>query len=192
MIFDGRGRRKYLTRDERRRFLAASALLPDDEHTFCLMLAHSGCRISEALQFEQGQLDLETRAVIVRSLKKRDRQVVHRAIPLPSPVLKTIGRWARTVPPTKRLWPWSRGKGWLVVKRVMANASIEGLHACPKGLRHGFGVAALQSGVPLNLVQRWLGHAKIETTAIYTNVIGDEERALARRMWRDIKGDRAA
>ncbi|MEA3152395.1 MAG: integrase/recombinase XerD, partial [Gammaproteobacteria bacterium] len=28
-------------------------------------------------------------------------------------------------------------------------------------LRHGFGVAAVTAGVPLNLVQKWLGHAQL-------------------------------
>ena len=58
-----------------------------------------------------------------------------------------------------------------------------GPHATPKGLRHSFGLHAIRSGVPLNLVQRWLGHARIETTAIYASAIGDEERNLARRAW---------
>ena len=56
----------------------------------------------------------------------------------------------------------------------------------PKALRHAFAVEAGQKGVPLNIVQRWLGHARMETTAIYANVLGDEERSLARRTWRSM------
>jgi integrase/recombinase XerD len=58
-----------------------------------------------------------------------------------------------------------------------------GRAACPRGLRHGFGVGSLQSGVPLNLVQRWLGHARISTTAIYADASGPEELAFARHFW---------
>lgn len=54
-------------------------------------------------------------------------------------------------------------------------AMADGL-AMPKSLRHAFGVDGTQTGVPLNLIQRWLGHADIETTAIYTDVLGEEER----------------
>jgi site-specific recombinase XerD len=43
-------------------------------------------------------------------------------------------------------------------------------HAAPKGLRHSFGVNAFQSNVPPHLVQRWLGHASLRTTAIYADV----------------------
>ena len=66
----------------------------------------------------------------------------------------------------------------------MAAAGITGTPATPKGLRHGFGVNAFQSNVPPHLVQRWLRHASLRTTAIYGDVIGPEERAFAERMWR--------
>jgi integrase/recombinase XerD len=66
----------------------------------------------------------------------------------------------------------------------MAAASIVGPHASPKGLRHGFAVAALQSGVPINFVRKWLGHSRLSTTEIYADAIGEEERAIARRFWR--------
>jgi Phage integrase family len=65
------------------------------------------------------------------------------------------------------------------VKAEMAMAGIAGAPAMPKGLRHGFCVHALQSRVPLHLAQRWLGHASIETTAIYADIAGREERAGA-------------
>jgi site-specific recombinase XerD len=67
----------------------------------------------------------------------------------------------------------------------MAVAKIIGASAMPKGLRHGFGVHAVQSGVPLPLLQRWMGHASLKTTAIYLNVIGPEEISFAERRWRD-------
>jgi len=38
-------------------------------------------------------------------------------------------------------------------------------------------------GILLNLVQRWMGHAQLTTTAIYTEAVGEEERSIAARMW---------
>ena len=61
---------------------------------------------------------------------------------------------------------------------------MSGRCACPRGLRHAFGVGTLQAGIPLNLAQRWLGHARISTTAIYADVCGDEEQAFAAMFWR--------
>src|SRR3954447_10470653 len=40
-----------------------------------------------------------------------------------------------------------------------------------KGLRHGFGVQAVSRGIALNMVQKWLGHAQLTTTAIYANAV---------------------
>jgi integrase/recombinase XerD len=67
----------------------------------------------------------------------------------------------------------------------MDDAGLSGLHAMSKGLRHGVGITAVRSGVPLNLVQRWLGHAQISTTAaIYGDAVDlSEEHAFAARMW---------
>jgi transposase len=46
-----------------------------------------------------------------------------------------------------------------------------------------WGVAAVTAGIPLNLVQKWLGHAQLSTTAVYANAVGAEEKDIARRMW---------
>jgi site-specific recombinase XerD len=52
----------------------------------------------------------------------------------------------------------------------------------PKRLRHGVGVAAVTAGIPLNMVQKWLGHAQLTTTAIYANAVGADEKDIARKM----------
>jgi hypothetical protein len=45
------------------------------------------------------------------------------------------------------------------------------------------GIKAVTSEVPLNMTQKWLGHSRIATTAIYTNAMGPEEKQIAERMW---------
>jgi integrase len=75
--------------------------------------------------------------------------------------------------------------GPIIFTAVRANEGrLAGTPATPKGLRHGFGVNAFQSNVPPHLVQRWLGHASLKTTAIYGDVMGSDERAFAARMWK--------
>jgi site-specific recombinase XerD len=85
--------------------------------------------------------------------------------------------------PNFLLWDFSRPTAYRLVKAKMKQAHIVGAMACPKGLRHGFGVACVAVKIPLTIIQKWLGHARIETTAIYLDVLGDEERALAQRLW---------
>jgi|TARA_R110001592_G_C13190379_1_gene752509 integrase/recombinase XerD len=65
----------------------------------------------------------------------------------------------------------------------MAQAGISGPDATPKGLRHGFGVKAAADTRNPRLVQKWLDRRHLETTVIYMDAVGDEERELATRMW---------
>ncbi len=117
---------------------------------------------------------------------------IYRAVPVPPALLEALDlvhgirelQTRRGKGRGVRLWPWSRMTGWRAVHAVMAGAGLDGPHASPKGLRHGFGVAAVSAGIPLNLVQKWLGHAQLTTTAIYANAVGAEEQDIARRMWR--------
>jgi site-specific recombinase XerD len=123
--------------------------------------------------------------VVVRSLKKR-AAVVFRQIPIPDDVAARIAsvHLFEQQGADQPLWTLSRSRAWQLVKEVFARASVpHGPHCTPKGLRHGFGIHALRSGVPVNLVQRWLGHASLETTMIYLDVLGREEREMAQRMW---------
>jgi len=82
-----------------------------------------------------------------------------------------------------RIWPMSRVTAWRHIKRVMDAAHVSGRSACPRGLRHAFGVGILQAGIPVTLLQRWMGHARLSTTAIYATVSGPEEFAMAKRYW---------
>ena len=188
-LFGQSGSRKYLNAAERQRFIEAAHRAPPKIRLLCLTLAWSGARISEVLALTPASIDIESGVASIQTLKRRKRGVV-RQVPLPSDVLDELGRVfelriAQRDPAlaNERIWKWSRTTAWRRVKEVMAAAGIAGTPAMPKGLRHGFGVNAFQSNVPPHLVQRWLGHASLRTTAIYGDVIGPDERAFAARMW---------
>lgn len=180
-LYSTSGQRKYLTPQERQRFIEAATACPRrDVGALCLTLAYTGCRISEALAVTSAQVNCETGAIAIRTLKKRGRVVV-REVPVPPQLLDALKPFLGY---QDRIWCWSRSRAWQLVKAVMAEADIStGLHCTPKGLRHGFGIHAIRSGVPITLVQRWLGHARLETTAIYLHAMGAEEREIATRMW---------
>lgn len=182
-IHDRNGRRKYLTGAERRRFRACSASLEASRRDFCLMLFYTGARISEVLELTPNRLDEGNKSVVIRTLKRRNNRT-YRAVPLPDEFLKSVRRYSRKIDGDERLWPFSRKTAYRIVKQVMRAAAIEGVPACPKGLRHGFGVACVEANIPLPTIAKWMGHSSIETTAIYLNVIGKEERGLARRTWK--------
>lgn len=184
------GHRKYVTPAERLDFLCATEAMRPCVRTFCETLAYAGCRISEALALTADRVDMSDGVLIFESLKKR-RKGVFRAVPMPPDFLERLCfvHDLRTIQlrPDRgrsvRLWKWSRATAWRRVAEVMRAAGISGLHATPKGLRHGFGIKAVTSDVPLNMAQKWLGHARLSTTAIYTNATGPEEKLIAQRMW---------
>ena len=181
-LYDAAGRRKYLNAAERARFLAAAQQAEPKARTLCLTLAYLGCRISEALNLTAGDVQVSAGLVSIRCLKKRGQLVV-REVPAPPVLLDELARVHGLEAGRALLWPYGRTTGWQIIKLVMGAAGIRSLPATPKGLRHGFGVHAVMCGVPLTMIQKWLGHADIATTAIYTNVLGPEERAVAARMW---------
>ena len=82
------------------------------------------------------------------------------------------------------LWKLSRATAHRKVVAVMTAAGISGPQACPKGLRHGFGMAAVMAGVPLPTIGAVLGHADIAMTAIYATAVGVEVRGFLARRWR--------
>jgi integrase len=186
-LYSSYGERKYLNGDERRRFLAVAAALSRRElATLCLVLAYTGCRISEALALTHGAITPGDGVVTIRCLKKRKGQLVYREVPLPPEIVQILSlvHGVGDGVSHRKLWRLSRSRAWRLIKAVMMTAGIAaGPHATPKGLRHGFGLHAIRSGVPLNLVQRWLGHASLATTSIYLQAVGAEERELAARMW---------
>lgn len=188
-LFAASGRRKYLTRAEHRRVLAAFDTLPSERRLFALTLAWTGARVSEILALTPAAFDLDEGLVAIRTLKRR--RFAMREVPLPRGLVQELAAFfdlaARQRDAARaevRLWRFGRTTAWRMVTCAMAQAGISGRPASPRGLRHGFGVGALQAGVPVTLVQRGLGHARLSTTAIYADISGPEERAMVERYWR--------
>ena len=179
--YDNGGRRKYLSRTEGNKFVQHSTALPTTQALFCLMLYYTGCRISEALALRLQDLDPETKAIRIRSLKKRNKYESRR-VPIPAFLVAAL----LALNPSREndvLWQFSRTTAWRIIKIVMRQAQISGIHATTKGLRHGFGVRSAMVRVPPNVIQQWMGHADLSTTAIYLAVKDDEERELIQKTW---------
>jgi len=180
--------RKYLTHDERRRVLAAAAQLPERNRLFVETLAWSGARISEALALTPALCDLGSNSITLPTLKRR--LPLTREIPLPPTLLADLdaefdlrGRQQSTMIAEQRLWSMHRVTAWRLVKTVMEAAGITGRQARPHGLRHAFGVGVVRAGVPITLLKRWMGHARLSSTEVYLDVIGPEELAFAQSYW---------
>ena len=72
--YDARGHRKYLTTAERAAFLSAAEEAPREVRTLCGLLAHTGCRLSEALWLTADRVDLRADLVVARSVCRTRRR----------------------------------------------------------------------------------------------------------------------
>lgn len=183
-LYNERNERLYLNQSEVRRFLQAAKKRPLRERFFALTLAHTGLRISEALSLTAESFQLEERVLSVRTLKRR--KFVMREVPLPEVFIPECSPYVRGG--SGLLWqehgrPIRRITAYRWIKGIMVEAEIDGAKACPKGLRHAFGVRAVLASIPLHMIQLWMGHASMKTTAIYATVLGKEQLELADRMW---------
>ena len=178
-VRDSTGRRKYVSAAERARFLnVADGCAPEVQALF-YTLAHTGCRVTEALELTRDRIDNEAGVLVFRTLKRR--KTVYRTMPVPDALIQML--LALPGRADGRVWKTHRSTAWRWVKHAMMLAQIHGPMTCPKGLRHGLGIRAAAQKVPPNLIQKWLGHSSIATTAIYLDAVGLEEREFAARMW---------
>ena len=190
---DTHGRRLYLNAEECTAFLTVASTHPPKARLFAETLHYTGCRISEALEITPARVDLPEARIRLRSLKKR-REDVYRAVPIPQDYLDCLELTFALRQAQKRkrrkdqlLWPWTRRHGWKIIKDIMIAADIvDGPHRSPKGLRHAYGINAIRKGIPLNMLQKWMGHAQLTTTAIYANAGGKEETEIAAKMWQEV------
>lgn len=173
------GDRKYISAAERTRVLEATNHLPRPQKLFVLTLAFTGARISEVLNIRRHQV--EHGEITIRTLKRR--QTVYRTVQVPCFLTDALVALPVNAAAPGRFWTVHRATAHSWVKRVMTFAQIRGVQASARGFRHGFGVRAVVHGVPLTFVQKWLGHSRATTTAIYLEAIGPEERQIAARMW---------
>jgi site-specific recombinase XerD len=187
-LYSTDGARKYLNLSERTALLSQLASLETARRLFILTLMWTGARVSEVLELTAGSFQITAGLVAIRTLKRRRFCV--REIPVPPALLDELeihfGLWKRQADPVLTrtcLWPFHRVTAWRIINTAMQRAGIHGVRATPRGLRHAFGVGTLAAGVPLNIVQRLLGHSDIRTTTIYTEAAGPEEHAFAARFW---------
>jgi site-specific recombinase XerD len=146
-----------------------------------VVLWRAGLRISEALGLAEGDLDPTRGAIVVRRGKGGKRREIgmdewgwvqlrpwleHRtSIPIGA-VFCLIGG-----PTCGR--PWSGPAARTQLRRLAVKAGVRRRFA-PHQLRHAHAVEMAREGVPLNVIQRQLGHA-LGVTSVYLQGIDSTE-----------------
>lgn len=157
------------------------------------VLYRGGLRISEALALEPKDLDEKAGTVTVLRGKGKRRRVVG----LDPAAFALIERWmdrrrSLKVPARRRLFCTLKGEPLddsyvrRLLPRLGRRAEIEKrVHA--HGLRHAHASQLAAEGLPVNLIQRQLGHSSLATTSRYLDHIAPEDLidAMRQREWPD-------
>jgi site-specific recombinase XerD len=131
-----------------------------------------GVRVSEVVRLRYRDIDFERRVVTIWQGKGRvDRQVM-----LPVSFEPLLRHMAHAYAADDFLFPAKRHGRHIsprTVQRVVKNAARladVAKEITPHCLRHAFATHLLENGTDIRFIQKYLGHAKLETTTIYTRV----------------------
>jgi integrase/recombinase XerD len=138
----------------------------------------TGARVSETVDVDLGDLDLEDKVVKVTGKGARQRLV-----PMGGKAVEAIEVWL----PDRMTLVSRRAKGdplfinlrggrisrqavFDIVKKHAISVDIEASRVSPHVLRHSAATHMVEAGADLRSVQEILGHATISTTQVYTRV----------------------
>ena len=173
-----------LSMDEMRRLLNATTCL---KHQAALSVAYgAGLRVAEVSMLKVS--DINSERMLLRI--ERGKGGRYRNAMLPEGLLVLLREWWRA----GRQQGVMHADGWLfpgqtamrpISTRQLHRIVVEAAEAAditkrvgPHTLRHSFATHLLEDGVDIRVIQALLGHAKLDTTAFYTQVATKTMRAV--------------
>jgi site-specific recombinase XerD len=146
------------------------------------LLWRAGLRINEALTVTEQDLDPRLGALLVRHGKGGRRREVgmdpwgweHLRPWLELRMAMPVGPLLCVVDGPTRGRHWASDAARAQLRRVAAKAGVRRRFA-PHQLRHAHAVELAHEGVPLNVIQRQLGHTNLGVTSIYLQGIDNAE-----------------
>ena len=158
---------EWLSHDEERRLIDTAYRLPGTRGLLIKTLFQTGARVSEFAAIEVGDFFFDEQMILIRKAKGGKRRYV--------PILPELAQELRThlrdrakgyLFETNRHTAFSSRRIQQLVKEAAALAGIT-KRVSPHILRHSVATTLLEHGMPLEQIQKFLGHAQLDTTQIY-------------------------
>ena len=173
-----------LLRDEERRLIAHAYRMQGVRGLLIKTLFQTGARVSEFVNVKVEEFFFDEQMILISKAKGGKSRYV--------PILPELAQELRThigdrsngyLFETIHATPYSPRRIQQIVKETAAEAKIE-KRVYPHLLRHSVATILLERGMPLEQIQKLLGHSKIETTQIYAEstpemIKGSYQKALA-------------
>jgi len=156
------------------------------EHALVEFFYATGCRIAEVAGLNRNSINWEHRSVIVFGKGAKEREVyftVKAAIWLKKYLKERKDTDIAFIVTERAPHRMSISQIRYIIKRIAKRAMVK-TNVYPHKLRHTFATSLLNNGAPLELIQSYLGHAKLETTRIYAQLSGQRRRDLYQRYFR--------
>lgn len=142
-----------------------------------LVISFLALRWGEARAMEVGDImiDGQPRVIVQRSLSegmtvpKSTKTNKIRWVPIPEAILPVLRGLIKGRGKSERLFPELTRTRFKWRLRWTETGQGKNLHSP----RHGGITAWAEAGVPVPLMQRWAGHARVETTMKYVHLVGD-------------------
>lgn len=135
-------------------------------HGCFLLCSEAGLRVSEAVRFDLGN---KTKKGLYRIEKPKGKK--ERLVYIPKKVVKELK--ANNWRPNQR----NRFNFYHFLQKIKQKTDInQNVGLTPHNLRRAFATYHAESGLPLPLLSKLLGHSSIRTTALYwQNIYGEDE-----------------
>ena len=154
-------------------------------HLLVLTLLDTGCRISEALGLRVADCDLDNLLLTLNGKGQKQRKV-----PISFELRKALYRHTREFCPQRHLLVFSTKQGCKLDRHVVSrdvklhcerlgfDAPVRPLHS----FRHTFAINYLRKGGSVFHLQKVLGHASLEMTRRYANLMTEDLQAVHQRL----------
>lgn len=170
---------KYLSHDEIEALREAAASKGLMDQLIVEVLYSSGLRVSELIALDWDDIDFTNKQLMVREGKGGKS----RTVPLSTRAIRLLKRYRKIRQDDEPYIFRSREKGRMVKEtveyRIRELGKLAGLQqkVTPHRLRHSQATHLLEAGMPIDMIQKVLGHESISTTQVYarTQMTGVEQ-----------------